>query len=750
MQRIDLDYTQLLVLIGYSWIDLSSDQRGRITCEWGLMSNNPLDRVSQTGRMTFELINTTRKYTPGTTTALAGWAKGLPVKLVATYWGEDFTRWKGVIDDIDIILGVGGHQYVRVSCVDWIDYAAKTPIVTPGILEDKTADEVLTEVVDLSPIAPDGVDFDTGIINFPTALDTTGVYTKAYSEFVKIALSEMGYIYLIKDQATGETLVFEAANHRTGLDTLTPLPASLLPQDGGFLLLQGGGRRIINTEQSGLTIDNTMLDTTVNYGDQIINRLSVIANPRRLDDSPQILFQLDQPITISSGQTLEISGTYADPAGGGAINAQDMIAPAATTDYLMNRQKNGGGANITADLTIVDGSYGAEGFTHTVRNDSGYTGYIIKYNARGTWIFIYNPIEYTEMDAESVLQYGYQNNRVDQKYQNELDHGKLEIAKVVEFYKTPRTLIDEVEFCANVSDEMMLAFLHGDVGDLFRIVEDQLDIDGWYHIHGVRFTLERGVIMCSWIVKAFYTLALGLTLLSVEFGGAGTKDAIDFGHLPDVFSNDSPTTISISAWIYPDNIDTGMITTFPTNNGGFRFYHASRELNIYSNIFDAWPGQWWTTTDPIVAGSWYHVVVTYDYSDVANDPVFYVDGALMGGIAEVETPAGNPYDRAGVPLMIGNQKSATEDYDAPFDGEIADVRIYHHTLNLAEVGAIYAAGRGGTYNPADLVVWGPCVRTSELPEYVDQDLEDNMKLLDIINGVVGTPLGDPPPIGRDM
>lgn len=750
MGRIDLDYSQLLVQIGYAWIDISADNRGETVCEWGLLSNAPLDRVGQTGRMSFQLINTTRKYTPDSDTALVGWGKGCQVKLILTYWGDDYVRFKGVIDDIDIHLGVGGHQYVTVTCLDWMEYAAKTPIINPGILEDKRGDEALSEVVDLSPIPPDNTAFDVGVETFPTVFDTVDYKTKAYSEFVKIALSEVGFIYLIKDSTYGETLVFESAHHRTGLDTLTPMPASLLLQDDGFALLQGGGRRLINTEQSGLTIDNTMLNTAAIYGEQILNRLTAVASPRRLDASPQILFQLDKAIAISSGQTLEISGSYADPSGGNPINGQDMIAPVATTDYLMNRKADGTGTNLTASMTIVSAPYGSDGFIHTVRNDSAYTGYITKYNARGTGIYIYNPVEHVESADESIAIYGYQTAKIDQKYQNDFGHGGREAAQIVEFYKTPRTLVYEIELCANVSDEIMVAFLNSDIGDLVRIVDDQLDIDNCFHIHGVRFSLGiGGLIMYKWIVKIFHTLTLGLSLLAVEFGGIGTKDGINFGHLPYVYSNDSPTTISISAWIYTNSSDWGTVVSFPTDNGGFRFYVVNNRLWLYANIWDVSPGSWWPTVANVTTGAWHHVIVTYDFDNTANDPVFYVNGTQMVTYEDT-APAGSEFDRAGVTLMIGNWKTATQDYPNPLDGKIADVRIYHHELSQAEVTSLYAAGRGGTYNPDDLVFWGLCARTPELPDYIDENLENEMKLLDNIYGAVGMPIGSPPPIGREL
>jgi len=276
------------------WVDLTSDCiKDDIFAMWGMMGNNPFDRLATTGRMNFQLNNVTGKYSPDRAGVLAGWKQGVPVRLILTYAGEDYVRFRGMVSKIDIKTGLRAKR-VFVTALDWMDYAAQYPLVSQGYVSEASGDDALNIIVPAMPIPPQNTDFDVGASTFPVLFDTLSTKTRAYTEFSKIAFSEFGYIYLKKDKASGETLVFESANYRNGLRELTELAPG-----------------------ETFTADNSMMDADVTYGDQIINRIDLRAYPKRLDTTEQVLFSLGSPMRIGSGETIEFVGQYTDPYGGG-------------------------------------------------------------------------------------------------------------------------------------------------------------------------------------------------------------------------------------------------------------------------------------------------------------------------------------------------------------------------------------------------------------------------------------------------
>lgn len=752
-----LDSYQIYAQLSGVWTDVTAWVIGDITAKWGIAGTGPLDRVAGTGEMRITLDNSTGLWVPDSPGAQAGWKKGVGIKLVATYDRETFVRFKGRVETISPAGGIYGHLRVNVLALDWMDLAGKHPIVNPGILTNQRGDAVITQVLAEMPIAPDGRELDTGVSVFPTTFDTVTSHTKALSEFGKVALSEPGFVYLRKDHDYGETLVFENAARRHGWQPYSPvrvLSASsgfLLKEDGGFLLKEDGGKIILD-EAGTFQADNSMSDADVAYGEDVINRMTAYANPRKIDTSAQVLFRLNEPIQIASGATLELRGTYADPSGGLPINGQDMIDPVASTDYLMNTSQDGSGTNITSSLAIISTRYGTEGFVHTVQNESASFGWITQFNCRGYGIYKYNPIEHVESNDDSMDTYGVQTESVDMKYQTTLVTGTALSKEIVFFEHLPESRLRRLQFIANRSSALMQVFLDGDVGFMFRAKVDSKDVDTICHVQQMSFTIKPGgFIMFEWVVRTFLSFVLGLSPLAVEFRGGSTEDAIEFGPLPRVFSDDTPDTITLNLWIKPDTIQSQNPLTFSTDPssvyGGIEVALGSTgKAGFISNMFGGNQGLWQTTDTPITANNWHMVTVVYDMSSPGNDPTIYVNGTLKT-LTETLTPSGSAESRNGVPLIIGCKKTWSNFYTSKFDGRIKDVRIYNRLLSSGEVTTLYNSGTPDVSLVTDgLVFQAFGVPAKRYTSYVDATLTDSMPVIDNVFRAVGS--AHDGPIGR--
>jgi hypothetical protein len=747
----------LSVYLG-AWIPISNYVLDdSIDCKWGINGNTFFDRLAGTGTMKFQLNNSTGIFTPGGVSVTSSlWKKGAAVKLVFTFDGRNYYRFYGHINSIDIDTGVYGTRRVTVTVTDWMDFAAKYPLTLANKEVNKTADQSLTTLVGKLPIAPAATSYDVGDSLFPTVFDTVTDKTRAYTEMSKLVNSELGYCYLRKTPLSGETLVFESFSRRNGARDLTRIP--VLDASMGFLLLESSTNDALVMESStndtlGLdqtqtfTADGTMNKADVEYGKNVINYMKVTAHPKDVDANITTLFRTRRRHVIGAGETIVIKGEYRDEQGGNKTNADDatMIEPIANTDYTVFTNRDGTGTDLTSDCTIAS-DFGTDSFECTITNGSSYKGFV--YLAiRGYRIFEYDPISYEAEDAASYTAQGYESKTLDQIYQQELNVGKLSADSVVELEKDPRVVLKKVTFW-NTTDELNLAFLNLDVGDIVCIKEDQAEIDGYYYIQAVEFSLHpKGIIMFSWIVRQFFTLAAGLSLVGCEFVHASpSHNVVNYGYIPAI--SEAKEHRSFSAWIYLHSDPTGgnlatILSNFSDDAGVIFHVDAPQSLRYYQKGVGGAGG--WITADNIVGfNAWLHVMVTRDGTLPTNQPIIYLEGAAVA-ITEQNPQAGMLADETGNNFLIGNILTADPAYQLVdgFDGLLADVRVYDRILTATEAAQIHTEGIGGTGVTSGLIFQGPVIRTKDLTLYTDLTLTSSNKLLDAMYGYVGTPSGSP-------
>jgi len=401
------------------------------------------------------------------------------------------------------------------------------------------------------------------------------------------------------------------------------------------------------------------------------------------------------------------------------------------------------------DLTI---DYGTNGATLTLYNSGATKGWVY-ININGYGIYSDSALVDTQSDSTSIATRGYKNENIYQQYQYVLDSAILEGKKHIELEKNPRTVLNSVSFCANKSAYLMSAFLNIDIGDLVRIKQDNLSIDGWYYVQGIEFEMKGKIIMFKWIVRQAFLLASGLSMVACEFRGGVTTDAINFGHIP-IVSQDRISHRAFSAWVYldgPTTADVGVVISNHSDNGGVMVYFnktgSDMYLRYYNSLYAGGSAGGWSANTKTNTGAWYHVFVSQDTSpSPTTDPLMFQDGVLLA-ITEGITPSGALDSDYGNPVIVGNIKTSTIDYEYPFDGKIKDVRIYDMDQQgltpAALAAAIYAEGAGGTAYYDGMVFQAFAVRTSELTDYTDLTLTSSTKLLDAYLGYVGTPNGSP-------
>jgi hypothetical protein len=714
---------------GTTWHDITADVvNDPIDLSWGIPGTGPTDRIASVGIMSFTLNNRTHKYTPGHASAWALWKHGAVIVLQLVYNGSTYNRFRGTLDEIEIVVDPIFTGRVRARVVDWMDYTETHPLTALSIQYNKTADVAVAAIVADMPIAPQSTNYDTGEATFPAIFDTVTAKSVGYSELSKIIMSEMGYLYLKHDAAYGETLTMESFFHRNSIEHV-PTVNHLLAEDGEYILTEDG----INLMADDIfTMTNSMSEAEVRYGDGVINRVEVTAYPKAIDaaGSEKVLYNLSSPLSVGAGQIITFEGSYTDPTGAGRQCTADpstMVAPAATTHYLGNTLASGAGTNLTADFTVV-ADYGITGASYTVTNGSTSAGFLTFLQAKGLGIYAYNPINSIVESAASYNEYGYKTETIRQTYQRDLTYGSLVASMILDGNKQPTTKLISVTFYPNRSVELMTAFLQQDIGDMVNIVMDEAGVSGYYIIQAVNVSIGiGGIIVCKWLLTVSLNLLCGLSFIGAEFDIAATG-MLGYGYLPQITGKNLR---SASAWIKPaDTTATPQVIAGAYgSNGGWYFYINGMSLRSYQSGLTA-PGAW-SASIALTEGVWNHVVMTRDCTLASNQPLFYVNGVLAT-TTEIATQVGVLMSEVGSQFAIGNSYVAP---DAPFDGIIQGVRYYGRILTQAEITAMQTDSIGAL---TGVLFLGPVVRTSDAAHYKDLTLTDEDKVLDAVYGVVGT------------
>jgi len=463
-----------------------------IQLRYGLGGAGLRDRVATTGSLSFVLDNSEANdagkvgyYSPGHANVWAPHADypfdlGSEVRLKIVYGALTYYKFRGRIDDLDIIAGkytIGGKK-TKVTVVDWMDQAARATVSGISIQQNKRSDEIFSTIVDAMDTAPAAEQVGYGQDTYPYALDNTRDESfSVMSEFTRLASSEFGFIFVKGDNAQGGTLVFE---NRLKRGQKTSAVASL--------------------------DDLILTDMPVSYGrDDVLNNVQVQIYPRRIDSAATtVLFTLQNEPQILAGTTLTVKGTYRDPASGAKtrVGGIEMVTPVITTDYKFRQNADGTGADYDAQLTIVpDASYTAGGnsVTLAITNNGPEDGYLTLMQTRGKGIYAFESVLFEKADSASQTKYGDNIARVPMPYQGDSVLGEEVAYYVLSQNKTAAIRVLGATFVGNDTDANMLNAINREISDRIAIEEPVTAVDTEYFINAVEWDISPGgIVRCSW------------------------------------------------------------------------------------------------------------------------------------------------------------------------------------------------------------------------------------------------------------
>lgn len=535
-------FDSIVVEIDYaadSWTDVSSLVLTNPRPRWrrGIMGNGPTDRVAGTGTFTFALKNDDNAFSPGHASVQSGFGIGNKVRLSFVFEGLTWYKYYGRIapNGIAVIPGTYGQRYALITAHDWMGQINNHELRLLSLTTNQRSDQALTAIDGNLEISPLSTSYGTGV-TFTRIFHNIKDRTKAIAEINKIVDSELGQYTVIGDRTGGETVQLEARYTRA--TTGSPLnliktksESYFLQKEDGDYLLKEDGDKIYLSDVQAADFDNIMFDMKVSDGKHLANVINSSAQQVEIDSAATtVLFNLEKVIEITGNSSLtNLKSAYTDPSGADRkVTGTEMVTPVATTDYTANAEEGGGGADMTADLSVTgpDGtgnvSFGAGAAEYGLVNSSATTLYVTKLQFRGKGVYDYQSVSYVAEDATSKALHGARNINITFIYEDDPTVAKSYGQILLNELANEETTVDYFEANANRNSMTMYGFLQLEPGTRFTLTEDQAAIDADYFVNGYEAEIIDGKFI-NWkiiprSVSGGSLWQLGISALGVDTG----------------------------------------------------------------------------------------------------------------------------------------------------------------------------------------------------------------------------------------
>ena len=341
---------------------------------------------------------------------------------------------------------------VRVVSYDGIRDLAEATLREIAIQVNKTESELLTAVCDAVPSSaqPLARDFATGVETFPYALDELGAGAAALGVIKSIAVSSFAAVFMKGD---------------------------------GTLVLQSRTTRGAGTP--AYHFDNLHQGQTANASvDELVNRVEVVVNPRKVDTSATtvVYSTVGTALSVEAGKTVTLSVEFRDPDESRTLIGATAVVTTlvANTDYGGRPNEDGSGSDVSSDITIVCTAY-ASTATLAITNSGSATVYLVNSSGvpllqiRGKGIYQRSPLTFSEVSTQP---YGDKSVVIDARYMSNTDNAQGYATTVEERWNQPvAAMLEAIEFVANDSDDLLLQACAREPGDLIEVTETAIGAD---------------------------------------------------------------------------------------------------------------------------------------------------------------------------------------------------------------------------------------------------------------------------------
>ena len=428
--------------------------------------SDPWGRMAEIGSLAFRLLNHENKYSPDHGSVQAGFEIGCGVRLRATYAEVTYDLFRGEIIDI---LPVPGEHHVKPTTVviayDDMDKLDVRRLKRLALQTSQRSDQIISAIA-ANVFTPIATDYDPGDDTYAFAGDTwRDEKTSGREAIADVVKSEWGTFHVAPDG----TLTFRKRQSRP-----LNVTVDLAITTGAWV-------------KDGMDVKRAR--------SEIANIVEVQVMPRKTGDVDAVLWTLEDTPSIGPGQSRVYVAHYTDVGQQAArVGATDIVDPLIeNTDYEMNTQADGGGADLSGSFTVTIAP-GANAADVTVTNDHAtLTGYITLLQIRGTPLLTYQTVTMRAEDTTSQDTYGPCELALNMPIQDDPEVGRDLAEWLKNILKDPLTRVGSVSIWGQLSDAFMAAALGLDVNNQISITDPHTGLSGVaYFIEHVRHEITHG------------------------------------------------------------------------------------------------------------------------------------------------------------------------------------------------------------------------------------------------------------------
>ncbi len=179
-----------------------------------------------------------------------------------------------------------------------------------------------------------------------------------------------------------------------------------------------------------------------------------------------------------------------------AINAMAVDAwttPETVTDFTANVQADGGGADMTADISVAVVKFDSA-IKITLTNNGANTGYITLLQARGTALTENESIPIEDQDAASISLYGEREFPLEAKFLPDWSTALVRVQWYKDRYSVARPIL-KMTFDANRNAALLALAQSIDLNQVLTIEANssatELGIDTEFHVESIRHVISK-------------------------------------------------------------------------------------------------------------------------------------------------------------------------------------------------------------------------------------------------------------------
>lgn len=432
---------------------------------------SPLARMPSVGRATFVLNNQAQTYSPPLDSGVVPWR---PVRFQMVYDSTTVVLFRGFIEAIRPAAGAYRQRNAVIECVD----AMALLDIFEGriaIQVNAYADDIISDVVD-DVYSPPATNYQAGINQFPTSGEHWTINQ---------ALAQVG---------TGQAAVQENAR------AAQKIQDACVADWGRFFISKAGAPTFFNRHQmplytsTALTLDDNMQELAYEKRvSDVYNWVEVTYLPRAVSEGNEVLgrFAPEKAARIGPLETDTFVINYRDPINQAiAIGGISVLSPVNGTDYAVTDDELGEGADISANLNISFTAYADKAEIEIENTDASDDAYIQFLQVRGKAVRSREPETVVAADNTSINAYGQRKLPVKAPLMANNAQAQALASYLLDVYKGPQHIVDEVRILANKSDTFMKAVRDLELMDRVSITETQTGLSAFVgHIYRMRHVI---------------------------------------------------------------------------------------------------------------------------------------------------------------------------------------------------------------------------------------------------------------------